>query len=76
MVSEPSDLDAFLGGSEIGKTPAWSKEVKLGIHTLRVKHAETDIYVHPGKTFKVGLFKGTFFLGRLQRVLGFNYCQM
>lgn len=60
MVSEPSDLDVFLDGSEIGKTPVWSEEVKSGIHTLRVKHAETDIYVEPGKTLKVSLFKGTF----------------
>ena len=60
IVSEPSNLDVFLDGSNIGKTPVWSQEVNSGLHSLRVKNAKSDIYVEEGKTLKVSLFKGSF----------------
>jgi len=60
VVSEPTGLDAFLDGSNIGKTPVWLKDVKPGMHALKVKDSETQIHVLPGKTLQVSLFKGSF----------------
>ena len=36
VVSEPPELEVFLDGSSIGKTPIWLKEVKVGSHALRI----------------------------------------
>lgn len=60
VFSEPTGLDAFLDGSNIGKTPVWLKNVEPGSHTLKVKDSETKIHVQPGKTLQVSLFKGSF----------------
>ena len=60
VFSEPIGLDAFLDGSNIGKTPVWLKSVEPGLHTLKVKDSETKIHVLPGKTLQVSLFKGSF----------------
>ena len=60
VFSEPVGLDAFLDGSNIGKTPVWLKGVKPGLHTLKVKDSQTKIHVQPGETLQVSLFKGSF----------------
>lgn len=60
VFSETVGLDAFLDGSNIGKTPVWLKNVEPGLHTLKVKDSETQIHVQPGKTLQVSLFKGSF----------------
>ena len=60
VVSEPSNLDVFLDGANIGKTPIWSRGLNAGIHSLRIKDSKSDIYVVEGKTLKVSLFKGSF----------------
>ena len=52
VVSEPPGLDAFLDGSNIGKTPVWLNGVEPGLHTLKVKNSETQIHVLPGKLLK------------------------
>jgi len=60
VVSEPPGLEVFLDEDYIGETPLLVKEVKPGLHKLRVKQAETDIYVEPNKTRQISLFKGSF----------------
>ena len=60
VFSEPPGLDVFLNHSKIGKTPILSMEVTPGTHILKVKDSETEIYVMPGKTLRLSLFKGTF----------------
>jgi hypothetical protein len=60
VFSEPPMLDVFLDQSNIGKTPILSMEVTPGVHTLKVEASETEIYVIPGKSLRLSLFKGTF----------------
>ena len=60
VVSEPSNLDVFLDGSSIGKTPLWLKELTPGLHTLQVSNSRTEIRIEHGKVLNVSLFKGSF----------------
>jgi hypothetical protein len=60
VFSEPPGFDVFLNLTNIGKTPILSMEVTPGTHSLKVKDSETDIYVIPGKSLRLSLFKGTF----------------
>lgn len=60
VLSEPPGLKISIDGKDMGKTPAFMLEVKPGIHKLRVKDSETEIYVEPGKTLKISLFKDEF----------------
>jgi hypothetical protein len=62
VLSEPPGLKITLDGDSLGKTPTFMVEVEEGIHTLRVKESETDIYVKPGETLKISLHKGEFIL--------------
>ena len=62
VLSEPPGLKITLDGDSLGKTPTFMVEVQEGIHTLRVKDSETDIYVKPGKTLKISLHKDEFIL--------------
>ncbi len=60
VVSEPPNLEVYLDGTQIGETPIWLKEVKPGPHELRVQDSEKDVYLEPGKTPTLSLFKGSF----------------
>jgi hypothetical protein len=60
ILSEPPGQKATLDGEALGKTPIFLVEIDAGIHTLRVADSETDVYVEPGKTLKVSLFKDEF----------------
>lgn len=60
VFSEPPELDVRLDGTQIGRTPVWSQEVKAGQHTLKIRDAETAILIESGKTLKIGLFRGEF----------------
>ena len=60
VVSEPPALDITLDDSHIGETPAFLKNIKSGIHKLRVKDSETEIYIEPGETLQISLHKGEF----------------
>jgi len=60
VFSEPPELDVFLDGSNIGKTPVWLEKVREGTHKLQIKDFEKEIYVKEGKPLRVGLFKGRF----------------
>jgi len=59
VFSEPPKLDVLLDGVNIGKTPVISKEVKSGVHILRVKDIEKEITILPGKSLQLSLFKGS-----------------
>ena len=60
VFSEPPGLDVFLNQSKIGKTPILFMEVTPGTYSLKVKDAETQIYVIPGKSLRLSLFKDKF----------------
>ena len=60
VLSEPPNLDVTLDKALIGKTPIFLKNVKSGTYRLRVKDSETTIYVEPGATLQISLFKGEF----------------
>ncbi len=60
ILSEPPELVATLDDNHIGKTPIFLKNVKSGIHRLRIQKSETEIYVAPGGTLQISLFKGEF----------------
>ena|SRR3989304_4046261 len=70
VVSEPPDLEVFLDGSQIGRTPVWLKQVKPGPHELRVMRSETDVFVEPGKTLTLSHFKDTFIVVPEEREAG------
>jgi hypothetical protein len=58
--SEPPGLNVTLDDKLIGKTPIFLDNVKSGIHQLQVKDSETKIYIEPGATFQISLFRGEF----------------
>jgi hypothetical protein len=60
VVSEPPELEVFLDGSPIGKTPIWFQEVKAGSHSLRIGKEETDLVVDTGEKVTISFFKGAF----------------
>ena len=60
VFSEPPGLDVFLNHSKIGKTPVIAMEVKVGMYSLEVHNAKTQIYVMPGKSIRLSLFKNKF----------------
>jgi hypothetical protein len=60
VLSEPPGLDVTLDNTLIGKTPIFIKNVKSGAYQLRIKVTETTIYVEPGATLQISLFKGEF----------------
>ena len=57
VFSEPPELNVFLDGVEIGKTPVISKEVMPGVHRLQVKDTEKEIMILSGKSLQLSLFK-------------------
>ena len=60
VFSEPPQLEVYLDGKKVGETPVWLKHVKAGFHKLRVEHSETDIYLEPGGSIQLSLYKGSF----------------
>jgi hypothetical protein len=58
--SEPPQLVVILDGTEIGKTPVISMDIKPGIHILRVRDSEKRIVVEPGKPLHLSWYKGFF----------------
>ena len=62
VVSEPPGLEVFIDGFKLGETPVWLREVDPGLRKLQILQAQTDIFVQPGKTLQVALFKGSFII--------------
>ena len=57
VLSEPPELDVVLDGTEIGKTPVVSMEVRAGDHVLRIKDTKKEISILPGKLLQLSLYK-------------------
>ena len=66
VFSEPPQLEVYLDGERVGRTPLWLREVETGPHTLKIASAETSVHVEKGKRVKIGLFKGTLVTGSEQ----------
>jgi hypothetical protein len=60
VFSEPPQLEVYLDGKKVGETPVWLRHVKAGFHKLRVEHSQTDIYLEPGGSVQLSLYKGSF----------------
>lgn len=60
VFSEPPGLDVFLNNLMIGKTPILSMVVEQGTYNLKVKDSKKEIYVMPGKSLRLSLYKGHF----------------
>ena len=57
VFSEPPEIEVFLDGLKIGKTPLISNPVTPGAHMLRIKDTEKKIMILPGKTLQLSLYK-------------------
>jgi len=60
VFSEPPGLSIKLDGTLVGQTPMQIKAVDPGAHQLQVRESVTEIYVEPGQTFHISLFKNKF----------------
>lgn len=60
VFSEPPGLRVKLNGTLVGQTPMRIKAVDPGIHQLQVRESVTEIYIGPGQTFHISLFKNKF----------------
>ena len=60
VFSEPPGLSIKLDGTLVGQTPMRIKAVDPGAHQLQVRESVTEIYVEPGQTFHISLFKNKF----------------
>jgi len=60
VFSEPPGLQVTLDGIAIGKTPVLGREVKPGIHVIRIRDSETEIDVQPGNPVQYSWVKGAF----------------
>jgi hypothetical protein len=58
--SGPPRLDVKMDGTVIGETPVVLQEVEPGIHIIRIKDSETEIFIAPGKSIQLSWFKGAF----------------
>ena len=57
--SDPPGLEVLLDGMAVGKTPVWIRQLKPGVHRVRIKDLEKDICVEPHRTSLVTLSKGS-----------------
>ena len=60
VFSEPPGLRVKLNGTLVGQTPMRIKAVDPGTHQLQVRESVTEIYIGPGQTFHISLFKNKF----------------
>jgi len=60
VFSEPPELEVLLNGENVGRTPLWLEKLKAGPYLLEVGGKKTEITVVEDKSFKIGLFKGSF----------------
>lgn len=60
VYSEPPGLAVKLDGAPVGQTPMRIQKVEPGIHRLQVRESVAEIYVEPGKTVHISLFKNEF----------------
>lgn len=60
VFSEPPGFMVYLDNEEAGITPLWLGKVETGMHTVRIKDKEAEIYIEQGRRTKAGLFKESF----------------
>ena len=60
VFSEPPGLSIKLDGKFVGQTPMRIDVVNPGSHELKVGESVTEIYVAPGQTYHISLFKKKF----------------
>jgi hypothetical protein len=60
VFSEPPGLVVKIDGTPVGQTPLRIQEVAPGAHRLQVRESVTEIYLEPGVTFHISLFKNKF----------------
>lgn len=60
VYSEPDGLDVFLDDSKIGETPIVSLAIEPGSYNLKVNDSKKEIFIMPGKSLRISLFKGNF----------------
>ena len=60
IYSEPTGLDVFLDNSNIGKTPIVSLDIEPGSHDLKIKDSKKEIFIVPGESLRLSLYKGNF----------------
>ena len=60
VFSEPPGLSIKLDEKFVGQTPMRMNAVDPGTHQLQVGESATEIYVEPGETFHISLFKNKF----------------
>ena len=58
VYSDPPGLTVFLDKKKIGKTPIFSKEVKSGLHQLRVEDAKRQVRIPSGESIEFSMHKG------------------
>jgi hypothetical protein len=57
LFSEPPQMDVYMDGQKIGRTPLWLRQVEAKNHDLKIGEIETNVQVKKGKTVRIGLFK-------------------
>ena len=60
VFSEPPGLAVKIDDTFVGETPLRIKEIAPGANKLRVKDSVTEIYLEPGMTFHISLFRNKF----------------
>jgi hypothetical protein len=59
LFSEPPQMDVYIDGKKLGRTPLWLHKVAATNHVLQIGGVETRIQIKKGKTSRIGLFKGS-----------------
>lgn len=60
VYSEPTGFDVFLDNANIGKTPIVSLDIEPGSHDLKIKDSKKEIFIVPGKSLRLSLYKENF----------------
>jgi PEGA domain len=60
VFSEPPNLEIWLDGKVVGKTPLTAVELSSGTHVLRIEGSEAKIFISARKATSLSWFKGSF----------------
>ena len=63
VFSEPPQIEVYLNGEKVGRTPLWLRKVETGLHKIKIGPAETSVRIGKDERVKVGFFKGAFVMG-------------
>jgi hypothetical protein len=59
LFSEPPEMEVYVDGKKVGKTPVWLRQIKAAEHVLQIGGIKTSIQIKKEKTLRIGLFKGS-----------------